>query len=135
MVARAAALTATPQVQKAVLSLLIHITTDAAIDKGDCWNGLLRKTRLVTTSMSRWLMVAPAGASPEPLLRKDGERFSSIPLAGSARRQPDEALIAKRVFAPLASEKDCHEHELVTEAMKEVLRERSSELHVPALHN
>ncbi len=28
----------------------------------------------------------------------------------------------------LASEKDRHEHELVTQAMKEVLRERSSEL-------
>lgn len=32
----------------------------------------------------------------------------------------------------LASEKDRHEHELVTQAMKEVLRERSSELHVPS---
>ncbi len=34
MVARAAALTATPQVDKAVLSRLIDITTDAAIDSG-----------------------------------------------------------------------------------------------------
>lgn len=34
MVARAAALTATPQVDKVVLSRLIDITTDAAIDSG-----------------------------------------------------------------------------------------------------
>ena len=69
------------------------------------------------------------------LLRKDGERFSSIPLAGSARRQPDEVLDREAGNRLLASEKDRHEHELVTQAMKEVLRERSSELHVPPLHN
>ena len=70
------------------------------------------------------------GASPELLLRKDGERFSSIPLAGSARRQPDEVLDREAGNRLLASEKDRHEHELVTQAMKEVLRKRSSELHV-----
>ncbi len=70
--------------------------------------------------------------SPELLLRKDGERFSSIPLAGSARRQPDEVLDREAGNRLLASEKDRHEHELVTQAMKEVLRERSSELHVPS---
>ncbi len=72
------------------------------------------------------------GASPELLLRKDGERFSSIPLAGSARREPDEVLDREAGNRLLASEKDRHEHELVTQAMKEVLRERSSELHVPS---
>jgi isochorismate synthase len=32
------------------------------------------------------------GASPELLLRKEGAHFSSLPLAGSARRQPDDVL-------------------------------------------
>lgn len=58
MVARAAALTATPQVDKVVLSRLIDITTDAAIDSGVLLERLIAQTRLVTTSMSRWLMVA-----------------------------------------------------------------------------
>lgn len=58
MVARAAALTATPQVDKVVLSRLIDITTDAAIDSGVLLERLIAQTRLVTTSMSRWLMAA-----------------------------------------------------------------------------
>ncbi|XPE68396.1 chorismate-binding protein [Shigella boydii] len=54
----------------------------------------------------------PAGGQPELLLRKDGERLTSFRLAGSARRQPDEGdrEAGNRL---LASEKYCHEHELV----------------------
>ena len=51
MVARAAALTATPQVDKVVLSRLIDITTDAAIDSGVLLERLIAQ-------MFRWLMVA-----------------------------------------------------------------------------
>ncbi len=40
--------------------------------------------------------------------------------------------IAKQVIVCWRQKKDRHEHELVTQAMKEVLRERSSELHVPS---
>ncbi len=54
------------------------------------------------------------GASPELLLRKDGPRFSSLPLAGSARRQPDDVLDREAGNRLLASGKDRHEHELVT---------------------
>ena len=58
MVARAAALTATPQVDKVVLSRLIDITTDAAIDSGVLLERLIAQNPVVTTSMFRWLMVA-----------------------------------------------------------------------------
>lgn len=133
MVARAAALTATPQVDKVVLSRLIDITTDAAIDSGVLLERLIAQNPV---SYNFHVPLADGGvllgASPELLLRKDGERFSSIPLAGSARRQPDEVLDREAGNRLLASEKDRHEHELVTQAMKEVLRERSSELHVPS---
>lgn len=64
MVARAAALTATPQVDKVVLSRLIDITTDAAIDSGVLLERLIAQTRLVTTSMFRWLMVAFCWGQP-----------------------------------------------------------------------
>lgn len=133
MGARAAALTATPQVDKVVLSRLIDITTDAAIDSGVLLERLIAQNPV---SYNFHVPLADGGvllgASPELLLRKDGERFSSIPLAGSARRQPDEVLDREAGNRLLASEKDRHEHELGTQAMKEVLRERSSELHVPS---
>ncbi len=72
------------------------------------------------------------GASPELLLRKEGERFSSLPLAGSARRQPDDVLDREAGNRLLASQKDRHEHELVTQAMKQILRDRSTELQLPS---
>ncbi len=82
-----------------VLSRLIDITTDAAIDSGVLLERLIAQNPV---SYNFHVPLADGGvllgASPELLLRKDGERFSSIPLAGSARRQPDEVLIAKRVI-------------------------------------
>ncbi len=71
------------------------------------------------------------GASPELLLRKEGQHFSSLPLAGSARRQPDDVLDREAGNRLLASGKDRHEHELVTQAMKSVLGPRSSQLSLP----
>lgn len=133
MVARAAALTATPDIDKVVLSRLIDITADAEIDSGALFE------RLVAQNPVSYNFHVPLeyggvllGASPELLLRKEGERFSSLPLAGSARRQPDDVLDREAGNRLLASEKDRHEHDLVTQAMKTVLRDRSSELHLPS---
>ncbi|POT58739.1 isochorismate synthase EntC [Citrobacter amalonaticus] len=133
MVSRAAALTATPDVDKVVLSRLIDITTDAEPDSG----ALLE--RLVAQNPVSYNFHVPLddggvliGASPELLLRKEGDRFSSLPLAGSARRQPDDVLDREAGNRLLASEKDRHEHDLVTQAMKRVLRDRSTELQLPS---
>ncbi len=85
MVARAAALTATPQVDKVVLSRLIDITTDAAIDSG------VLLERLIAQNPVSYNFPCPLadggvllGASPELLLRKDGERFSFHSVSRSA---------------------------------------------------
>lgn len=93
MVARAAALTATPEVDKVVLSRLIDITTRERVDSG----ALLE--RLIAQNPASYNFHVPLsdggvllGASPELLLRKEGAHFSSLPLAGSARRQPDDVL-------------------------------------------
>ncbi|ECV5509227.1 isochorismate synthase EntC [Salmonella enterica subsp. enterica serovar Oranienburg] len=133
MVARAAMLTATPDVDKVVLSRLIDITTDVAVDSG----ALLE--RLVAQNPVSYNFHVPLadggvllGASPELLLRKEGERFSSLPLAGSARRQLDDVLDREAGNRLLASQKDRHEHELVTQAMKQILRDRSTELQLPS---
>ena len=93
MVERAAALTATPEVDKVVLSRLIDITTRVRVDSGALME------RLIAQNPASFNFHVPLsdggvllGASPELLLRKEGQHFSSLPLAGSARRQPDDVL-------------------------------------------
>jgi len=133
MVERAAALTATPEVDKVVLSRLIELTTDTAVDTG----ALLE--RLIAQNPASFNFHVPLpdggvllGASPELLLRKEGLHFSSLPLAGSARRQPDSVLDREAGNRLLASQKDRHEHELVTQAMRNVLTSRSDALSLPS---
>ncbi|HAT1617690.1 TPA: isochorismate synthase EntC [Raoultella ornithinolytica] len=132
MVERAAELTATPEVDKVVLSRLIDITTRERVDSG----ALLE--RLIAQNPASFNFHVPLsdggvllGASPELLLRKEGAHFSSLPLAGSARRQPDDVLDREAGNKLLASGKDRHEHELVTQAMKAVLTPRCRELSLP----
>ena len=132
MVERAAALTATPEVDKVVLSRLIDITTRDRVDSGALME------RLIAQNPASFNFHVPLsdggvllGASPELLLRKEGQHFSSLPLAGSARRQPDDVLDREAGNRLLASGKDRHEHELVTQAMKSVLGPRSSQLSLP----
>ncbi|EBM5320934.1 isochorismate synthase EntC [Salmonella enterica subsp. enterica serovar Newport] len=133
MVAYISALTATSEVDKVVLSRLIDITTDADINSG------ILLERLIAQNPASYNFHVPLedgsvllGASPELLLRKDGNRFSSLPLAGSARRQPDVELDKEAGNRLLASEKDRHEHYLVTQAMEMVLGDRSTELKLSA---
>ncbi|AMO50070.1 Isochorismate synthase EntC [Enterobacter sp. FY-07] len=132
MVERGAAKTATPEVDKVVLSRLIDIATDSDINSG------VLLERLIAQNPASFNFHVPLpdggallGASPELLLRKEENRFSSLPLAGSARRQPDDMLDREAGNKLLASEKDRHEHELVTQAMKAVLEPRSRSLTLP----
>lgn len=132
MVAHVSALTATPEVDKVVLSRLIEITTDVDI------NGRMLLERLVAQNPVSFNFHVPLvdgsvllGASTELLLRKDGNSFSSLPLAGSAPRQLDDELDREAGNRLLTSEKDRHEHYLVTEAMKIALLDRSTELQLP----
>ncbi len=92
MVERAARLTATPEVDKVVLSRLIDITTRERVDSGALLERLIAQN---PASFNFHVPLSDGGvllnASPE-LLRKEGDHFSSLPLAGSARRQPDDVL-------------------------------------------
>ena len=132
MVARAAALTATPEVDKVGLSRLIEIATDAPVNSGELLERLIAQN---PASYNFHLPLSDGGvllgASPELLLRKEGTQFNSLPLAGSARRQPDDVLDREAGNKLLASEKDRHEHDLVTQAMKAVLAPRSRHLTLP----
>ena len=71
------------------------------------------------------------GASPERLLRRDGSQVSSRVLAGTARRDADEAEDAALGAALLASEKDRREHDLAVRSAVEALGPVCAELTEP----
>ena len=127
MVAHAAAATSQPDIDKVVLSRLIDIETDAPMDVDALLN------RLIAQNPASFNFHVPLpdgssllGASPELLLRKVGETFSSLPLAGSARRDREDVQRDKMIGEALMnSAKDRHEHRLVTSAMQNVLQPRS----------
>jgi isochorismate synthase len=72
------------------------------------------------------------GASPELLVARHGRRVTANPLAGSAARSADPAEDARRAAALLASEKDRHEHAVVSEQVAGVLRRYCTDLTVPS---
>ncbi|MBB4952132.1 isochorismate synthase [Agrobacterium vitis] len=71
------------------------------------------------------------GVSPELLLRKEGDRIITNPLAGSAKRMPDPVRDQAVADALMQSEKDQYEHSLVIEDIKRVLAPFCAELDVP----
>lgn len=133
MVAHAAAATSQPDIDKVVLSRLIDIETDAPIDI----DALLNQLIVQNPASFNFHVPLPdggslLGASPELLLRKNGETFSSLPLAGSARRDKEDVLRDKAIGEALMnSAKDRHEHGLVTSAMQNILQPRSRYLALP----
>lgn len=71
------------------------------------------------------------GASPELLLRVDGDRVESRPLAGTAARGADPERDAELERALLDSSKDRREHRLVVDAIRAALEPACEELDVP----
>lgn len=65
---------------------------------------------------------AMVGASPELLLRRDGQRAETVALAGSSRRSDDPSVDEHLAAALLASPKDRHEHQLVVDRIVRALR-------------
>lgn len=130
MVAHAAAATSQPDIDKVVLSRLIDIETDAPVDLDELLD------RLISQNPTSYNFHVPLpdgdsllGASPELLLRKSGKNFSSLPLAGSARRDKENIQRDSEIGVQLLrSTKDRHEHGLVTQAMRDVLQPRSQSL-------
>ncbi|MCX8959516.1 isochorismate synthase [Erwinia psidii] len=132
MVAKAAQATARPGLDKVVLSRLIEITTAQPLHPAAVVH------RLVALNPGCYHFYLPLadgssllGASPELLLRKSGHHFSSLPLAGSAPRdltslQQDHDIGARL----MRSQKDRFEHQLVTQAMRQLLQPRSLSLDI-----
>lgn len=134
MVAKAVEAMQQGKLDKVVLSRLLQLTTQETVDS--------------TTLMSRIMAQNPenyhfhvplssgdvlTGASPELLLRKQGQYYASCPLAGSARRQPSSTADHQVGQKLLASTKDRHEHQLVIDAMRDVLQPVSRSLNIPSI--
>lgn len=71
------------------------------------------------------------GASPELLLRKQGDSVYSNPLAGSARRQSDPERDRQVSESLMQSDKDAYEHRLVIEDIRKVLTPFCVEVDIP----
>ncbi|MBI6550238.1 isochorismate synthase [Xenorhabdus lircayensis] len=71
------------------------------------------------------------GASPELILRKQGNTVISHPLAGSSRRSRNTAADNALRQSLLHSAKDHHEHQLVVNAIRTALTEHCTELMIP----
>lgn len=65
------------------------------------------------------------GASPELLLRREGQRAETVALAGSARRSDDPSVDEHLAAGLLQSTKDRHEHQLVVQRITGALRPAS----------
>lgn len=70
------------------------------------------------------------GASPELLVARQGDRVVCAPFAGSAPRLPDAEADAASGAALASSAKNRHEHQLVVDAVREVLDPLCAELNV-----
>ncbi|MBS0910491.1 isochorismate synthase [Tatumella sp. JGM118] len=132
MVSRAIEAMKRGEADKVVLSRLQEICSRDAIDM----TGLM--TQIVRQNPDNYHFHLPLscgatllGASPELLLRKEGENFYSCPLAGSAGRSTDPAEDSLRGWELMNSEKDRREHQLVTDDMRRTLQPVSQTLSVP----
>ncbi len=72
------------------------------------------------------------GATPELLVRRDGDRVTSRVLAGTVRRRGEDSVDAARAAALLDSGKDLEEHEYAVHSVAEALATHCTDLDVPA---
>ena len=70
------------------------------------------------------------GATPETLIRREGDRVLSLPHAGTAARSPDPARDRQVAEALLRSAKNRHEHAAVVESVADSLQPHCAELWV-----
>ncbi|MDV5225114.1 isochorismate synthase [Providencia rettgeri] len=129
MVEQAISTMRTTLLDKVVLARLLDIVVTAPLE---C-HYLLQ--RLISQNPTSYNFHVPLfdgsrllGASPELLIRKQGHRFFSQPLAGSAPRNLDEQFDREISLRLYGSIKDHYEHQLVIQAMKALLYPRSHRL-------
>ncbi|MBW8301122.1 MAG: isochorismate synthase MenF [Hydrogenophaga sp.] len=119
-------------VRKAVLAVMRELTFAEAVNV----DRLLANLRIRNREGYQFRIAMPdggelVGVSPELLMRKQGDRIVSNPLAGSARRMADPEADSANAAKLAASEKDQYEHSLVVEDIRSLLTPCCAELTVP----
>lgn len=125
-------------VNKIVLSRTMDVTLDRPLDYGRVLPDLLaRNAQGYTFAVPAWTGEGAAtegvmvGASPELLVRREGDRIFVNPLAGSIGRHADPEIDQARREGLAVSEKDLREHGYVVRDIVRILREHCDELDVP----
>jgi len=119
-------------IRKAVLSRILEVELADKVEVTPIFARLMAQNpsafhfRLPMTDGSELI-----GASPELLVRKEGDRIFSNPLAGSAKRQADPERDRQISESLLQSGKDAYEHHLVIEDIRAVLTPLCKELTIP----
>ncbi|MCV6590268.1 MAG: isochorismate synthase [Marinobacterium sp.] len=119
-------------IRKTVLSRILEVELNDSANVSDIF------ARLVQQNPTGFHFQLPLpdgseliGASPELLIRREGNRIISNPLAGSARRQDDEQADREVSEALMQSGKDTYEHRLVIDDIRQQLSPVCSELNIP----
>jgi len=119
-------------IRKAVLSRILDVELAETVDVNPIFN------RLVAQNPSGFHFRIPLangaeliGASPELLVRKQGNSIYSNPLAGSAKRNPDPNIDRNISENLLQSDKDAYEHQLVIDDIRQVLSPLCERLDIP----
>ncbi|PZU20954.1 MAG: isochorismate synthase [Shinella sp.] len=120
------------EVRKAVLSVIRELTFASEVDV----ERLLASLAWQNREGYQFRIPLPdggdlIGVSPELLIRKQGERIISNPLAGSAKRMVDPVADRANADQLSASEKDHYEHSLVIEDIRSLLSPCCANLDVP----
>ncbi|MDW6003040.1 isochorismate synthase [Vibrio mangrovi] len=123
----------TRQADKIVLSRLIHVDCHTTPDRQSLFASLNEQN----PSGYNFHVPLPdgdslIGASPELLVRKHGSEFTSMPLAGSAKRAADSLADEQIGRQLMSSEKNRHEHQLVIDDIRRCLAPLSHDLDIPS---
>ena len=126
-------------VSKIVLSRAMDVELDAPIDYATVLQDLLyRNAHGYTFAVPAWSSDSDTqptavmlGASPELLVRREGDRVFINPLAGSIPRHADPVEDQKRREGLQVSEKDLREHSYVVNDIVRILREHCVDLEIP----
>ncbi|MCP3012894.1 isochorismate synthase [Nocardiopsis dassonvillei] len=116
------------ELDKAVLARDALAEADAPIDV----RTLLERLRLRFPGCFTFSVDGMVGATPELLLRREGDQLSSLVLAGTRPRGEDpdaDRLLAEEL---LTSAKDVDEHRMAVESLRTALEPLTEELDVPA---
>jgi len=127
------------KLEKVVLARLLELEMEEDIDVLSILDQLMSQTpsnyvfslpALEKTSTENSVFV---GASPELLVKKNGNFITSNPLAGSIASVDDVEKNKINKKKLLSSEKDLSEHEFARQGVAEILRPFCSEMKIPAL--